>query len=69
MPAKSSKLSTILKLLSRPNGATIEQLQKVTTWQRHSIRAAITGLRKKGHEIRCEKNAKGLTTYCVAKAT
>ena len=69
MPAKPSKLSTILKLLSRPNGATIEQLQKVTTWQRHSIRAAITGLRKKGHNIQREKNAKGMAVYSVAKTT
>ncbi len=69
MPAKPSKVSTILKLLSRPNGASIEQLQKVTSWQPHSIRAAITGLRKKGHEIRRRKNAKGLSVYSVAKAT
>jgi hypothetical protein len=69
MPVKPPKTATILKLLGRPNGATIEHLQKVTSWQPHSIRAAITGLRKKGHEIRCEKNAKGLTTYCLAKAT
>lgn len=67
MPVKSTKTATILKLLRRPNGATIEQLQKFTAWQRHSVRAAITGLRKKGHEIQREKNAKGLTTYCVAK--
>lgn len=69
MPAKPPKTATILKLLSRPNGATIEQLQKVTAWQPHSIRAAITGLRKKGHEIRRQKNAKGLSVYRVAKAT
>ena len=69
MPANPNKLSTLLNFLSRPKGATTEQLQKVTSWQPHSIRAAITGLRKKGHEIRCEKNAKGLTTYCLAKAT
>ena len=69
MPAKPPKTATILKLLSRPNGATIEQLQKVTAWQPHSVRAAITGLRKKGHEIRRDKNAKGLSVYRVAKAT
>ena len=69
MSAKPPKTATILKLLSRPNGASIEQLQKVTSWQPHSIRAAITGLRKKGHEIRRDKNAKGLTIYCLAKGT
>ena len=69
MPAKPPKIATILKLLSRPSGATIEQLQKVTSWKPHSIRAAITGLRKKGHEIQRDKNAKGVTTYCLAKAT
>jgi len=69
MHTKLTKTDTILKMLDRPNGATSEQLQKVTSWQPHSIRAAIAGLRKKGHEIRREKNAKGLTTYCLAKAT
>ena len=68
MPANSTKSTTILKLLRRPKGASIVQLQKATDWQAHSIRAALTGLRKKGHEIeRNGKDRKGATIYHMAK--
>ncbi len=67
MPANPTKSATILKLLSRPKGASITQLQKATDWQAHSIRAALTGLRKKGHEIeRSGKDRKGGTVYRMA---
>ena len=69
MPVKSTKTSTILKLLCRSSGASIDQLQKVTGWQPHSIRAALTGLRKKGHDIERAKNAKGITVYRVAEGS
>ena len=67
MPAKPTKIKTILKLLSRPNGASVSQLQKATGWKPHSVRAALTGLRKKGHEVTRGKDAKGVTVYAVAK--
>ncbi len=68
VPANPTKSATILKLLRRPKGASIDQLQKATDWQAHSIRAALTGLRKKGHEIeRNGKDRKGATVYRMAK--
>ncbi len=68
MPANPTKTATILKLLRRPKGTSIAQLQKATDWQAHSIRAALTGLRKKGHEIeRGGKDRKGATVYRIAK--
>ena len=66
MPAKPTKIETILKLLRRSNGAGITQLQKATGWKPHSVRAALTGLRKKGHNIERDKDAKGVTRYRVA---
>ena len=66
MPTKPTKIETILKLLHRPNGASIAQLQKTVGWQPHSLRAALTGLRKKGHVIERDRDAKGVTRYCVA---
>ncbi len=66
--AKSqTKAGAILSQLRRPNGASITQLQKATDWQPHSIRATLTGLRKRGHAVLRGKNAKGVTTYRVAK--
>ncbi len=67
MSAKPTKIETILKLLRRPNGASIAQLQKAPGWKPHSVRAALTGLRKKGHEVTRGKGAKGVTVYAVAK--
>ncbi len=66
MPTKPTKIETILKQLRRPNGASIVQLQKATGWQPHSVRAALTGLRKKGHNIERDKDTKGVTRYHIA---
>lgn len=68
MSTKSTKIETILKLLQRPSGATIAQLQKTTDWQPHSVRAALTGLRKKGHNVERDENVKGVSRYCIAEA-
>ncbi len=54
---------TILKLVSRKSGATLNSLQNATGWQRHSVRAAITGLRKKGHAVVRERGDRGVTVY------
>lgn len=68
MPTITTKSANILKLLRRPKGASIAQLQNATEWQAHSIRAAMTGLRKKGHEIeRSGKDRKGVTVYRMTK--
>ena len=67
MAAKSTKTSTILRLISRKIGATAEQLQKATGWQPHSVRAAISGLRKAGHTVQTQANAKGVSVYKLAK--
>ncbi len=63
MPTRNTKPDTILKLISRKSGAALVQLEEATGWQPHSIRAALTGLRKKGHEIKRDKNRKGVTVY------
>ncbi len=65
MPAKPTKIATIIKLLRRPKGASIAELRKAIGWQDHSLRAALTGLRKKGFEVIRDKNHAGVTRYCV----
>lgn len=62
-----TKSATVLKLVSRPAGATLGALEKATGWQPHSVRAALTGLRKAGHAVERGKDAKGVTVYRVAK--
>jgi hypothetical protein len=58
----------VLALLQRKNGATLADLVAATGWQPHTTRAALTGLRKRGHVI--EKSQRGgATTYRIARAS
>jgi len=65
-PARSSKKSAIVALLERPNGAAISDLTKAKGWQVHSVRAALTGLRKEGKEVLRDKDMAGVTYYRLA---
>lgn len=69
-PTKSAikKPDIVLTLLSRSKGATMEQLQEATGWQAHSIRAVISGLRKKDIHIARSQAKDGTTIYRVEKA-
>ncbi len=65
MAAKPTMLETILGNSSDPRASALPWLQKVTGWQSHSIRAALTGLRRKGHAIERSKSTKGDTVYRI----
>lgn len=41
------KIGSVLQLLRRPEGATIEAMMGITGWQAHSVRGAISGTIKK----------------------
>ena len=62
-PIRPSKKAAIIGLLERPNGAAIGDLTAVTGWQVHSVRAALTGLRKDGRELIRAKGDAGVTRY------
>ena len=68
LPPRSSKAPTktvvILGLLSRPEGATLAAMVEATGWLPHTTRAALTGLKKKGHELTSTKTD-GIRTYRV----
>ncbi len=49
--ARQTKQAAILNLLRRAEGASIDDLTSATGWQAHSVRAALTGLRKRGHDV------------------
>jgi hypothetical protein len=59
-PRPGSKAEGMLILLRRKEGASLEDMTTRTGWQVHSVRAAITGLKKQGHVI--AKRVSGNTT-------
>ncbi len=64
---KQTKIAKVIGLLQRKQGATLDEIVKATSWQPHSTRAALTGLRKKGHLI--ERTKRGdATCYRITKA-
>ena len=62
-----SKTATVITLLKRETGATMPDLIAATGWLPHTTRAALTGLRKKGHAIERVK-CHDQTCYRIAEA-
>lgn len=62
-PRPGSKQALVISLLERPTGATLDDLIKATGWLPHTTRAALTGLRHKGHAIERLKSDAGKTVY------
>lgn len=63
-----TKLGKIVKLLSRPEGATIDDIASVTDWQKHTVRSAIshTLVKKHGYEVVSDKPKGGQRIYKIA---
>ena len=46
-----TKLSRLILLMKREHGASLAEMIDATEWQAHTVRAALTGIRKTGHVI------------------
>ncbi len=57
-PAPGGKIATLVALLERPEGASVEAMTAATGWQAHSVRGAMSGAIKKklGLTILSEKS-------------
>lgn len=64
---RQTKSALVLNLLQRDAGATLTELIAATGWLPHTTRAALTGLRKKGHSIERGTRADA-TCYRIAQA-
>ena len=62
---RTTKAATIIALLQRPDGAALHELIAATGWLPHTTRAALTGLKKKGHQLTKAK-VDGVTRYTIA---
>lgn len=67
---RATKAATVRKLLARKSGADLAALQKATGWQAHSVRAALSGLRKAGYTIDrvLPKTEDGAAVYRITAA-
>lgn len=66
---RKTKAALVREMLERPKGASLEEICKATCWQSHTVRAALSGLRKAGFVIDREKNAAGLSVYRITAST
>ena len=64
--AGTSKKDQVLALISRKNGASLDEIMTATGWQKHTVRGFIAILGKKGTKIESFKSEAGARTYKAA---
>jgi hypothetical protein len=65
-PREGTKMARVLSLLQRDHGATLAELIAATDWLPHTIRAALTGLRKRSYPVTLDRSDKEQgSAYCI----
>ena len=64
---EGSKTGKILDLLKRPDGATLQELMKLSGWQAHSVRGFLSGTvgKKMALVVTSTKSEDGTRTYSI----
>jgi predicted ArsR family transcriptional regulator len=62
-----TKSAKVIALLSRAKGATLDEICQATNWKSHSVRAFLTGLRKKGFVLTREQRGDDGTAYRITQ--
>ena len=67
---RKTKTAALIALLTRKEGASLEELQRASGWQPHSVRGFLAGTVKKmpGVSLTSEKPGNGARRYRVQKA-
>jgi Protein of unknown function (DUF3489) len=65
-PPASTKRAQLIGMLERPEGAPVAEIGLRLGWLPHTVRAAITGLRKAGREVTRSKDADHRSVYRLA---
>ncbi len=56
---RGTKIARVVELLQRNQGANLDELIAATGWLPHTARAALTGLRHRGYDVRLERGETG----------
>ena len=65
-PREGSKTAQVIAMLKRKNGATLSEIMKSMSWQKHTVRGFMAGAMKKaGYSIDSFKSDKGERTYRI----
>lgn len=62
---RKTKAALVREMLERPEGASLADLCQATGWQPHTVRAALSGLRKAGLSIDRGKGDAGTSVYRI----
>jgi predicted ArsR family transcriptional regulator len=65
---KTTKKDQLIRLLGAKSGRRADDLSKTLGWQPHTLRAAVSGLRKAGYHVSCEKHGTGSAKYRIISA-
>ena len=68
-PRQGTKIARVVELLQRDQGAKLEELISATGWLPHTARAALTGLRHRGYDVRLERGETGRASVYRVVAT
>ncbi len=67
-PREGTKMAEVVGLLERDHGATLAELIAATDWLPHTVRAALTGLRKRGFVVTLDRSSKARgSTYAIPR--
>lgn len=64
--ARKTKISSVIDLLGRKEGASLDEIIETTSWQKHTVRVALTGLKEKGYEIE-RVQVEGISRFTITK--
>jgi biotin operon repressor len=61
-----NKSDQLVAMLKKPHGTRVSLIGEKLDWQSHTVRAAISGLRRKGFEVsRTKAKKSGETVYAI----
>jgi len=67
-PREGSKMAEVITLMQRKGGATISEIMKAMSWQRHTVRGFVAGaLKKAGYAVESFKLEGGERSYRLPK--